>query len=44
MNQDGFEILAELRRKAPRLPRLVALMAYVAANDRDRASAAGFDG
>lgn len=43
-DQDGFEVLSELRKRSATSLRVVALTAYASADDRDRVFAAGFDG
>jgi CheY-like chemotaxis protein len=42
--EDGFQLLARLRRELHPLPPVVALTAHAMAGDRERALEAGFDG
>ena len=42
--EDGFQLLARLRRSADDLPPIVALTAHAMAGDREKTEAAGFDG
>lgn len=42
--RDGFELLEELKRLPQRSWKVVALTAHALPEDRERASAAGFDG